>query len=64
MTTRRRQVLGPALMLTVSRAMASSARAQGCSTVTEIHMQVLGMIVLGLVTFAAMFAFNELCDRV
>jgi len=24
----------------------------------------LGMIVLGLVTFAAMFAFNELCDRV
>jgi hypothetical protein len=29
-----------------------------------MHMLLLGMIVLGLVTFAAMFAFNELCERV
>jgi hypothetical protein len=29
-----------------------------------VHMLLLEMIVLGLVTFAAMFAFNELCDRV
>jgi hypothetical protein len=34
------------------------------SSVTELHMLLVGMIVLGLVTFAAMFAFNELCDRV
>jgi len=27
-------------------------------------MLLVGMLALGLVTFAVMFAFNELCDRV
>jgi hypothetical protein len=29
-----------------------------------LAMLLIGMILLGLVTFAAMFAFVELCDRV
>jgi hypothetical protein len=31
---------------------------------SEWFMWLAGMVVLALVVFAAMFAFNELCDRV
>jgi hypothetical protein len=30
----------------------------------EVEMQIVGMILLGLVSFGAMLAFVELCERV